>query len=351
MRKKLFLLILAFSVFHCAKTPQQSCYKQHPFVSLAGQVDRASVCMETLYPKISVISGEYFWTAVDSISQEINRLPLEMRTSTAIIDTLTVLVYDKWLIQFDPQQDDAATVVPQVVFKEKKGSCMGVSLLFLLIAEKASIPLYGVMLPGHFFVRFDNGKQQRNIEPNNRGIEHSDSYYIQSYALDQRRLCTSLINLDFQKTASVFYYTLASICLHDQKEIEAVALLRQSIYLWNDFEQAWGNLAVVYTQHGKNDSASTAFAQASTICPDMEKLALNYGAFLVRNKRYDEAITSYRQGLKQYPLDGELLYGIAFTFYSNKMYDSSMVYLDRIKGVDSTHPSFQLQHMIQQQQK
>jgi len=50
--------------------------------------------------------------------------------------------------------------------------------LYLSIAEKLSLPLFGVNVPDHIFVRYDDGEQRINIETGHKGMSRSDSFYV-----------------------------------------------------------------------------------------------------------------------------------------------------------------------------
>jgi len=47
---------------------------------------------------------------------------------------------------------------------KRKGNCVGMSILYLAISERLHLPIFGVNVPEHIFVRFDNGKTNINIE-------------------------------------------------------------------------------------------------------------------------------------------------------------------------------------------
>ena len=50
------------------------------------------------------------------------------------------------------------------VIDEKRGSCLGLSILYLSLAQKLNLPVYLVTAPKHYFVRYDDGKFKQNIE-------------------------------------------------------------------------------------------------------------------------------------------------------------------------------------------
>ncbi len=64
------------------------------------------------------------------------------------------------------------------VIDRRKGNCVGLSILYLSIAERLGLPLFGVNVPEHIFVRYDDGEQKINIETGHKGMGLSDSFYI-----------------------------------------------------------------------------------------------------------------------------------------------------------------------------
>jgi regulator of sirC expression with transglutaminase-like and TPR domain len=59
-----------------------------------------------------------------------------------------------------------------------KGNCLGLTILYLAVAERVGLPLWGVSAPEHFFVRYDDGVTRINIEPTRGGKILRDRTYI-----------------------------------------------------------------------------------------------------------------------------------------------------------------------------
>ncbi|GAH82646.1 unnamed protein product, partial [marine sediment metagenome] len=55
------------------------------------------------------------------------------------------------------------------VIESNRGNCLGLSLLYLALAERLRLPIYGVVAPEHIFVRYDDGKRRINIDPTDKG--------------------------------------------------------------------------------------------------------------------------------------------------------------------------------------
>ncbi|HTL51587.1 MAG TPA: transglutaminase family protein [Planctomycetota bacterium] len=58
-----------------------------------------------------------------------------------------------------------------------KGNCLSLSTLYVVIGDELKLPICMVVMPGHAFARWDDGKTQINIETTARGVSISDEEY------------------------------------------------------------------------------------------------------------------------------------------------------------------------------
>jgi len=76
-----------------------------------------------------------------------------------------------------------STLPPEIdlarILDGEPGNCLGLSLLYLAVAERVGIPMRGVSAPEHFFVRFDDGVSRVNAEPTRDGRPVPDRVYRQ----------------------------------------------------------------------------------------------------------------------------------------------------------------------------
>jgi tetratricopeptide (TPR) repeat protein len=98
---------------------------------------------------------------------------------------------------------DLYTFLPSVM-DSREGVCLGVSILYLCLAQRIGLPLEIITPPGHIYVRYRNGLKIINIETTARGVNlHSDVYL----GLDTRRLqernLKEVIGLAYINQASV----------------------------------------------------------------------------------------------------------------------------------------------------
>lgn len=55
------------------------------------------------------------------------------------------------------------------LLKTKKGIPISLSSLYLVLAHRLGLPIYGVGMPGHFLVKYDDGNEMRVVDPFHRG--------------------------------------------------------------------------------------------------------------------------------------------------------------------------------------
>ncbi len=100
---------------------------------------------------------------------------------------------------------DLYTFLPSVL-DSRQGVCLGVSILYLSLAQRLDLPLEIITPPGHIYVRYNNGKNIINIETTARGIDPPSETYlgINTRHLQQRNI-KQVIGLAFMNQAAVFW--------------------------------------------------------------------------------------------------------------------------------------------------
>jgi tetratricopeptide (TPR) repeat protein len=246
-----------------------------------------------------------------------NDHPFDSADCSLLIKT----VYQVWAIAFDPHDTTVAGFLPQTVFREKKGSCLGTALLFLLCAERYDYPVHGVVLPGHFFLRVDFPTGRRNIEPNARGVERSDEYYRRQYGISTGSWFYPLRGLSKKESAAVFFYMLGNACREKGRIREAEHCYKTALSLFPDYPDALGNLALVFQAAEKSDSALILLDRVAALNPDDRKIWANKGSLLLQKGCFQEAIDMSLLRLAVTPDDAELLYICGLAAVKTRRYE------------------------------
>ena len=144
------------------------------------------------------------------------------------------------------------SALPRVT-ENKKGDCLGLSLLYLALTERLRLPFYGVVVPEHIFVRYDDGKKTINIKTLEKGKEYEDRYYEKKFILHPtyRNYNFYLRNLLKRELIGGFLNSLGAAYYDKGMYDEAIAEYKRAIEINPNDAEAHNNLAVTYYHKGE----------------------------------------------------------------------------------------------------
>jgi tetratricopeptide (TPR) repeat protein len=190
------------------------------------------------------------------------------------------------------------------VLARRRGHCLGLSVLFLALGARAGLPVFGVSLPGHFFVRWDDGRGLRvNIETTLKGASFPDGYYIERYKLKQTHVDQGLYlgNLARREVLVQVLNNRAN-CYWDlgdagraARDLERVASASRS------FAPGFAGQGFVALQRGDVPAAITNLRKAIEIDPAYARAHLHLGDALLRSGQLDGAALAVRQAIELEP--------------------------------------------------
>ena len=102
---------------------------------------------------------------IDDMAQEILRRLEKNHISTdyRAIPVISEYLFDELGFESVKTADDPEDLFLHTVIDKKRGYCLSLSVLYLSLGERIGLPLYGVVVPGHFFVRYEDGQRRFNI--------------------------------------------------------------------------------------------------------------------------------------------------------------------------------------------
>ncbi len=137
------------------------------------------------------------------------RLP-EHPTDEDKIQAINHFIFHEMRFRFPPhslyaKDIDLYTFLPSVL-DNRQGVCLGVSILYLCIAQRLELPLEIITPPGHIYIRYAGQNKLINIETTARGINPPSEIYLGiNTRLLQQRDIKEVIGLSFVNQASVFW--------------------------------------------------------------------------------------------------------------------------------------------------
>lgn len=141
--------------------------------------------------------------------QILARLPKGASPETKIT-AINSYIFDEMGFRFPPhslyaKEIDIYTFLPSVL-DSRRGVCLGVSILYLCLAQRLALPLEMITPPGHIYVRYRAGDRVINIETTARGIHvDSDEYLSLTTRSLQKRTIREVIGMAHFNQASVYW--------------------------------------------------------------------------------------------------------------------------------------------------
>lgn len=148
------------------------------------------------------------------------------------VHELNRFIFEEMNFRFPPHSVYAAdidlyTFLPSVL-DTRRGVCLGVSVMYLCLAQRLDLNLEIVTPPGHIYVRYREGGKEINIETTARGIHIDSEEYL---SIDTRKLQQR----DLKETVGLTHINLASVYLQQGDYPKAVETYKQAEkYLPND---------------------------------------------------------------------------------------------------------------------
>jgi tetratricopeptide (TPR) repeat protein len=243
---------------------------------------------------------------IDGISRDCARRLPEGASGPEAVGVLNGCLFGR--LGLEPVFEDGgglATLFPDSVLREKRGSCLALAGLYLAVADRLELPVYGVVVPGHFFVRYDDGGSRVNVELLRRGIPRTDDFYAERFRVPEGS-GVYLRSLDARETLAVFLFNLANAYRDAGRTDEAMRLYERVVDVLPGLAEAHGNLGVLDFQAGDVERAIARFEKALSANPGLAGVHLDLGAAHQSRGRMEEAEAAYVAGLRVAPEDAEL---------------------------------------------
>jgi regulator of sirC expression with transglutaminase-like and TPR domain len=159
----------------------------------------------------------------------------------------------------DPMGADPENFYLNRVLDRKKGVCTGLSLLYLAMAEELGLPVYGVKIPGHFFVQYLSDSFFRNIETTERGRHYSKEYWLEKVSTGPTGNQFYLHPLSRNELYSYFFTHHADYLIQGDRDEKALEYLNRAIQLDPDNGKALYLKGWILTQRGNLQEAIAFF--------------------------------------------------------------------------------------------
>ncbi len=196
--------------------------------------------------------------------QILSRLP-EGATPLDKIRETNRLIFDEMHFRFPPhsvyaEKIDLYTFLPSVM-DNHLGVCLGVTALYLAVAQRIELPLEIITPPGHIYIRYREGDQITNIETTARGVDHpSEAYLSVNTRCLQERTLKEVIGMTHVNQASTY--------LHAHQFDQAVAAYEKARPYMQADPLVKELLGYSYLFTGKTAEGEALLKEVAEVIPD-----------------------------------------------------------------------------------
>lgn len=241
-----------------------------------------------------------------AVHREIDRLAEGARAAIRgiedprrIVSALNRFLFEEERFTYDCAAGNPENYLLDPVLTRRRGNCLGLTSLYLILAERLSLPIHGVHVPSHCFARYDDGAVRFNIETGEKGADRSDARYRREYGLAEGR--PYLASLSKREMAGVYLKSLGAAYSRKGSEERALHLYRDSALFYPALPDAPFNAGVSRLKLGRFAEAAELFRRAILLDPGMAIAQDNFGVALARLGRFPEALAEARKAVALSP--------------------------------------------------
>ncbi|MHC4270085.1 MAG: tetratricopeptide repeat protein [Planctomycetota bacterium] len=224
------------------------------------------------------------------------------------------------------------------VIDRRKGNCVGLSILYLSIAERLKLPLFGVNVPEHIFIRYDDGNQKINIETGHKGMALSDTFYvthsIERFDKESVEQGCYLQDLNKKEVISNILLNRSKIRRAGGDHKGALGDCKKSILLNPKNPGAYCNRGVVYEKMGLIAEAIKDYSMAISLNRKYASAYYNRGSIYGVDGRYGKAIEDFNVAISINPKFTLSYLNRAIAFKKMGNVDNAIQDYDKIIEID-----------------
>jgi tetratricopeptide (TPR) repeat protein len=296
----------------------------------AEEVDLATAALIISEQWSDIVHGRRYLTRLDNMALEIRG---RLKSKKLKANHKAVAVINKYLFDelgFKPVSEarDPNDLFLHSVLDRKRGHCLSLSILYLSLGERLGLPLYGVVVPEHFFVRYDDGQVRFNIETTSKGGYAPDEHYINKFKVPKkRRSSIYMANLNNIQTLGCFFNNLGNSYDDIGDTKHALTALERAVEINPSLSESRTNLGNVYLKKEQVRKAIYEYRRALRINPGDAKAHNNLGNAYTKKGWWNDAISQYLRSIKLDPNFTDAYKNLAIAYCQQKMFGRAITQL------------------------
>ena len=185
-------------------------------------------------------------------------------------------------------------LLPNKVLECKKGHCMGLSLIYIAIAEKLQLSIFAKVVPSHIFVCYDDGQTKFNIETTAGGHSLPNSHYSHFFPYPERIAPSFYLRkLSRAELLGTFLSNLGAVLKNADRNTDALDAYKKALFLAPESAEIHTNIGNLYVKAGKVKKAKKFIAKAVILDPTLWQARSNLAPLYFKAGDYEKSTEEY----------------------------------------------------------
>lgn len=280
-----------------------------------------------------IVNGRIYLSRLDEMALEIRDIVMDKKLGMDFraIPVINDYLFKEMGFKSISEANDPNSLFLHTVMDKKEGYCLSLSILYLSIGERLGLPLYGVVVPGHFFVRYDDGRVRLNIETTSNGGNAPDEHYEKKFNVPTlNNGSIYLKNLTKIQTLGCFFNNLGN-SYSDVGDMEsALQAFERAVEINPTLSESRANLGNIYLKKGQVRQAVREYLEALRINPKDPKTHNNLGNAYTQQGSFGYAVSEYQQAIVLDPNFIDAYKNLALVYSKQKRYSLAVSELNKI---------------------
>ncbi len=295
-------------------------------VSLSG-----SLCMLSARASMDLIGketdGKFAEKELDRLACNVRARAGDLHDPARLVSALNRVLFNDEKFIYDPAPGNTESFMLDRVLARKRGNCLGLSAVYLSLAERLDIPMGGVYVPSHCFVRFEGNGARINVETGEEGAEHDDGWYTRKYRMKEGALY--LQTLGKREMVGIYLKNIGAAYSRNGRDEDALRRYREASLCYPNLPDLHYNAGVSLQRMGNREEAIARYKRALALDPDMAAARGNLAAAYCGSGRMEEAIREFRKALEINPNYALIRAGLARAYFTRGAYREAIEQCDR----------------------
>ena len=295
----------------------------------ADEIDLATAALIISEQWSDMVHGRRYLERLDDMAYEIRSILEDkgLKANYKAIAVINEYLFAKEGFESVPEANNPNDLFLHTVLDKKRGYCLSLSILYLSLGERLGLPLYGVVVPGHFFVRYDDGRVRFNIETTGRGGNVSDKHYIDKFKVPQDNESIYMASLNKLQTLGCFFNNLGNSYSDTGNTDQAQLALERAVQINPSLSESHTNLGNIYLKLDRIDDAIGEYLAALEINQNDAKTHNNLGNAYTKRGWLNDAVSHYSQSLKLAPDFVDAHKNLAYAYCRQQMFGQAIAQL------------------------